>query len=35
MRERVLLLGGEFIVEAAPGQGTQVTAEIPIAGDRG
>ena len=30
MRERVLLLGGEFILESSREQGTQVTAEIPI-----
>ncbi len=30
MRERVILLGGRFNVESAPGQGTLITAEIPV-----
>jgi signal transduction histidine kinase len=30
MRERVELLGGTVTVEAAPGQGTLVTAELPL-----
>lgn len=29
-RERVEMVGGEFVVESAPGQGTTVRAEIPI-----
>ncbi len=30
MRERVQLLGGHFEVEAVPGQGTGITAELPL-----
>jgi PAS domain S-box-containing protein len=30
MRERVLLVGGEFAVESAPGTGTRLTAELPL-----
>jgi two-component system sensor histidine kinase UhpB len=30
MRERIELLGGRFAIDAAPGQGTRVTAEIPL-----
>jgi PAS domain S-box-containing protein len=29
MRERVMLLGGQFSVEASPGSGTRLTAELP------
>jgi signal transduction histidine kinase len=32
MRERAALLGGRFTVEAAPGRGTRVTAELPLGG---
>ncbi len=30
MEERVALLGGELVVESAPGQGTRIRAEIPL-----
>jgi signal transduction histidine kinase len=30
MRERVELLGGEFVLESAPGRGTRVTGELPL-----
>jgi PAS domain S-box-containing protein len=30
MRERVEMVGGRFAIEAAPGKGTRVTAEIPF-----
>ncbi len=30
MRERVRLIGGSFSIRSAPGQGTQVTAEVPL-----
>ncbi len=30
MRERIALLGGTFRIESAPGQGTQVRAEVPL-----
>lgn len=30
MRERVELLGGQFSLESSPGQGTRITAEIPL-----
>jgi len=32
-RERVEMVGGKFGVESAPGQGTTISAEIPIGGD--
>lgn len=32
MRERVELLGGRFAIDAKPGRGTQITAEIPLQG---
>ncbi len=32
MRERVEMLGGEFLLESAPGKGTTIKAEIPIHG---
>jgi len=32
-RERVEMVGGKFDVESAPGQGTTISAEIPISGD--
>ena len=32
-RERVEMVGGKFGVESAPGQGTTISAEIPISGD--
>ena len=35
MRERVEMVGGSFRVESAPGQGTTVRAEIPLAKARG
>ena len=31
MRERALMLGGEFTLEAKPGQGTRLTVEVPLA----
>ena len=31
MRERMSLLGGTLVVESAPGEGTTITAEIPMA----
>jgi len=34
MQERVASLGGEFLVESTPGEGTCVTARIPIKEDR-
>jgi signal transduction histidine kinase len=30
MRERIEMLGGCFTIESAPGQGTIISAEIPI-----
>ena len=30
MRERVALVGGEFVIESTPGSGTRVTAELPV-----
>lgn len=35
MRERALLLGGEFSLNSAPGQGTRVTVVIPTRGAEG
>jgi signal transduction histidine kinase len=32
MRERALLLGGEFTLESQPGKGTRLTVELPVAG---
>jgi PAS domain S-box-containing protein len=32
MRERVLLLAGQFAVESTPGEGTRVSAELPLNG---
>ncbi len=32
MRERVLLLGGHFVVESSPGGGTRVSADLPLNG---
>jgi two-component system sensor histidine kinase UhpB len=32
MRERVLLLGGQLTVDSRPGEGTQITAELPLHG---
>jgi signal transduction histidine kinase len=34
MRERVEMVGGEFSVESAPGQGTTVRVEVPFAPNR-
>ena len=31
MRERALLLGGEFSIRGSPGQGTAVTVRVPVA----
>jgi signal transduction histidine kinase len=33
MRERIMLLGGQLDVVAAPGRGVRVTAELPLAAD--
>ncbi|MBI4671097.1 MAG: PAS domain S-box protein [Chloroflexi bacterium] len=30
MRERAMLLGGHFVLESAPGQGTRVNAKLPL-----
>ena len=30
MQERVQLIGGQFAIESAPGQGTSITAIIPL-----
>ena len=35
IRERAELLGGTLTIESAPGQGTSLFIEVPIAGDRG
>jgi signal transduction histidine kinase len=35
MRERLEMVGGRFDVESAPGQGTTVTAQIPLGNSRG
>jgi PAS domain S-box-containing protein len=32
MRERVNLIGGEFVINSAPGAGTSIRARVPIAG---
>ena len=32
MRERFTLLGGRFVLESAPGQGTRVRVELPVQG---
>lgn len=32
MRERVRLLGGDFVATAAPGQGTRISATVPLRG---
>ena len=32
MRERAVALGGELVIESVPGSGTQITAELPLAG---
>lgn len=32
MRERVMLLDGHLTIESAPGRGTSITAELPLAG---
>lgn len=32
MRERIQALGGRFVVESEPGEGTQVVAELPLSG---
>jgi signal transduction histidine kinase len=34
MRERVQMIGGQFSLESAPGQGATMRAEIPLAGGR-
>ena len=33
MRERVERLGGTFSIESAPGEGTTLTVELPLAAD--
>ena len=33
MRERVEMIGGNFSVESAPGQGTTIRAQIPFGGN--
>jgi signal transduction histidine kinase len=35
MRERLALVGGEMQVQSARGQGTRITARVPLAGKRG
>ncbi len=30
MRERALLLGGEFMLDSSPGKGTEIRARLPI-----
>lgn len=35
MRERTTLLGGDFIIESSPGQGTIVRVKVPIGGGNG
>lgn len=30
MRERAMLIGGQFVVESAPGQGTRINAKLPL-----
>ncbi len=35
MRERANLLGGQLIVESAPGAGTRLTAALPVNGPEG
>jgi signal transduction histidine kinase len=30
MRERVEMVGGKFLVDSAPGQGTSIQAQIPL-----
>jgi signal transduction histidine kinase len=32
MRERVRLVNGSFIIKSQPGEGTQITAEVPLSG---
>lgn len=32
MRERALLLGGQFVLESAPGEGTRIHAKLPLNG---
>jgi PAS domain S-box-containing protein len=34
MRERVNLIGGEFVINSLPGDGTSIRARVPIAGQR-
>jgi signal transduction histidine kinase len=34
MRERIELLGGEIAVESAPGEGTEISARVPLHGGR-
>jgi signal transduction histidine kinase len=33
MRERLEMVGGRFYAESSPGQGTIITAQIPLAND--
>jgi signal transduction histidine kinase len=33
MRERIEMVGGEFSVQSAPGQGTTIRVEVPFARD--
>jgi signal transduction histidine kinase len=35
MHERVMLLGGRLVIESAPGSGTHLLAELPLAGHAG
>ena len=35
MQERVSILGGEFHVTTAPGQGTVITVRVPVSAKKG
>jgi signal transduction histidine kinase len=34
MRERATLLGGEFVIDSDPGQGTRLIVAIPVGGEK-